>query len=122
MSPQQRRYWVTARGKVMIEGACRVDGRDGTACEGQLEAAHVLARQYDPSVTMDDIVRDAALGDYERIVERDDVVPLCRRHHGLYDAHKLDLLPYLSYVEQAAAVRHVGIVRALRRITSSRES
>jgi hypothetical protein len=46
-----------------------------------------------------------------------DIVPLCPQHHREYDARTLDLLPYLTLAEQAAAVEHVGIVRALRRLS-----
>jgi integrase len=47
------------------------------------------------------------------------VVPLCRRCHGAYDEHRLNLLPHLEpdWREQLAhAVAHVGVVGALRRI------
>jgi hypothetical protein len=45
------------------------------------------------------------------------VIPLCRMAHDAYDRHKLDLLPMLSYAEQAHAVAHLGLLRALKRIT-----
>lgn len=47
------------------------------------------------------------------------VVPLSRIVHDAYDRGEVDLLPYLSYAEQAHAVEHLGILRALKRITGS---
>lgn len=48
------------------------------------------------------------------------VVPLCREHHQDYDAHALDLLPYLAGFEreQGMAVECVGLLGALQRITN----
>lgn len=49
------------------------------------------------------------------------VLPLCRRHHDEYDhARTLDVLPYVTTVEQAHAVSHVGIAAAYRRLTNQR--
>jgi hypothetical protein len=51
------------------------------------------------------------------------VVPLCRWHHRAYDRGELDLLPYLEPAwrgQLAHAVGHVGLIRALRRITGRR--
>ena len=50
------------------------------------------------------------------------VVPLCRLCHNAYDegTPQLDLLPYLTLEEQAHAVGHLGLTRALRRITGER--
>lgn len=59
-----------------------------------------------------------------RYVHPDDVVPLCTGCHDKYDGRtneRLDLLPHLTYVEQARAVSHVGFVAAARRLTCSRE-
>ena len=94
-----KRNWSSARAKVEEEGVCRVCRGGGYG--NPVEAAHVLGRAYDPPT-----------GDVRRV----DVVPLCQRCHQAYDARKLDLLPYLSLMEQAAAVLHVGIARALGRI------
>lgn len=92
------RDWTAARVKVTTEGACRVCGS-----RSRLEAAHIIGRSHDSS----------------RIVNPLDVVPLCGDQcHRAYDAHDLDLLPYLSLAEQARAVGHVGIIRALARISS----
>lgn len=74
---------------------CRVHGE---ACGGH-DPAHVIDRSLggcnDPAC----------------------VVPLCRFMHELYDRGDFDLLPHLSLQEQAHAVGHVGIIRALTRIT-----
>lgn len=51
------------------------------------------------------------------------VVPLCRGHHRAYDEQGFDLLPYLepSHRDEVAhAVRTVGLVAALNRITNDR--
>lgn len=92
----RRRNWTAAREKVMAEGRCRVCRQTGNG----LEAAHVMGRKYD---------------DPSGHVDPNDVVPLCRPCHTAYDQRRLDLLPYLTLPEQARAVSHVGIARALRR-------
>ena len=96
MPPRSRRDWKDARAKCDAEGGCRVCDRYG------VEAAHTIGRTYDPA------------GGKVRAL---DIVPLCPQHHREYDARTLDLLPYLTLAEQAAAVEHVGIVRALRRLS-----
>lgn len=100
------RDWDAARAKCEAEGRCRVCGSPL-----RLQAAHTLGRVYDTS----------------SVVDPDDIVPLCSYRdaglggcHQAYDARRLDLLPYLTHTEQAAAVRHVGIVSALRRLTANR--
>ena len=53
------------------------------------------------------------------------VVPLCRFHHRAYDRGELDLLPYLEPAwrsQLAHAVRHVGLIGALRRTSGSRQA
>jgi len=53
----------------------------------------------------------------------DCVVALCRLHHRAYDRGRLDLVPYLEpgfRREAAHAVLHVGLARALRRISGER--
>jgi predicted restriction endonuclease len=92
------RDWQFARAKVDYERGCRVCGS-----RSNVEAAHTIGRKHDGAV-----------------VDADDIVPLCREHHQLYDRHELDLLPYLTHAEQAAAVAHVGIESARRRLTSTR--
>lgn len=70
-----------------------------------LQAAHTVGRTHDPA---DGKVRPR------------DIVPLCPACHMRYDGRALDLLPYLTYDEQAAAVEHLGIIRAMHRLTGSR--
>lgn len=112
-----RRYWEAARAKVEREAACRTCNETVG-----LQAAHVISRTHDRS--FDALWPGAELPDDfkpdDLYVNPDDVVPLCRRCHGLYDARALDLLPALTIAEQVAAVRAVGIVAALRRTTSDR--
>jgi hypothetical protein len=102
VSDPRVRFWPTALAKTISEGRCRV-GPAG--CDGPIETAHTIGRKYDADV-----------------VDPVDVVPLCRHHHTQYDARRLDLLPYLSHAEQAAAVSHVGIVRAYHRLTGGQRS
>jgi hypothetical protein len=50
------------------------------------------------------------------------VVPACRSCHHAYDTGDLDLLPYLEpawRAQLAHAVGHIGLVRALRRISGN---
>jgi len=94
---QPRRNWKDARKKVEREGVCRVCGFG--MVEG-LEAAHVIGREHDRCLS----------GSSVRYVNPDSVVPLCggvltRGCHGKYDAHQLDLLPYLTGEEKEQALR-----------------
>lgn len=95
-----RRDFQFARAKVDAEGACRLHGEG--SCQGPLAAAHVVERSRD-----DDLIVDPM-----------DIVPLCTLHHQLYDARRVSILHVLTLEEQAAAVRKLGIYRALRRVTS----
>lgn len=97
-----KRDWSAALEKVAREGECRVCGA------GRPEAAHTVGRRYDEKLLTGNVR-----------VRPQDVVPLCRVHHVAYDAHLLDLVPYLTREEQAAAVEHVGLVRALHRLAGS---
>lgn len=99
MSPAPRRDWSKARAKVEAEGRCRLQGPD---CDGPLEAAHVTERSRDDGPE----------------VQPCDVWPACRFHHARYDARRISILEVLTHEEQAAAVDKLGIVRALRRLTS----
>lgn len=92
------RDWRAARAKVEWEGRCRILG----GCEGPLDPAHIIQRSRIPS---------------ERAMAAENIVPLCRRHHRAYDAHRLDLLPHLNLEEQAYAASLVGLVAALARLT-----
>jgi hypothetical protein len=99
-----RRDWTPARAKVTAEGRCRA--RDGL-CLGPLQAAHVIGREYDPAHP----TREGW-----RIVLAEHVVPLCEHHHRRYDAHELNLLPFLRHEEWEAACLLVGLGSAERRV------
>jgi hypothetical protein len=90
-----------ARQKVEDEGECRVCGEPADRCD----AAHTWDRA-------------TAGGDF---TEPALVVPLCAKIkggagcHDLYDAHKLDLLPYLRLDEQVAMVKAAGGIERARK-------
>ena len=104
-----RRDWSQANDKREREGCCRVGRKSGdtSGCSGPVEMAHTVGRRYD------------RLGPNGVVVNGDEVVPLCTAHHAAFDAHRLDLLPYLTMEEQAAAVRLIGLERALMRLVPS---
>ena len=82
-----------------VAGACRVCGAE------RVDLAHVIPRSIAPNG-----------GD-----QGASLVALCRSHHRDYDAGRLDLLPYLTVEEQAAAVTAAGgIMAAFRVITGQR--
>lgn len=84
------RDWTIAHAKIEAEGDCRIShcGRPAG------DAAHVIPRSQGGQM------------------KADSTIPLCRHHHTEYDAHRLDLLPYLTHAEQAEAVSIVGLERA----------
>lgn len=90
---------ASAEQKAKVERfGCRVCGR--MRDEGApIDPAHVTPR---------------AIGGCDH---EDCVIPLCRAQHVQYDRGLLDLLPFLSLREQAHAVSHLGILRALKRTT-----
>jgi len=90
-----KRDWTEARAKVEEEGDCRVCGAPGP------DAAHLIPRSRIRS------------GPGEQPLN---IVPLCRAHHTAFDAHQLDLLPYLTLSEQGYAASLVGLAEAVRRI------
>lgn len=90
-----KRDWTAARAKVEAEGKCRV-----CKTTSGLQAAHVVGRKHDPK---------------DGKVRPEDIIPLCLTCHAAYDARGLDILAYLTYEEQAAAVRLVGLERARKR-------
>lgn len=52
-------------------------------------------------------------------------VPLCRKHHRLYDEGHLDLVPYLEpryRAELAHALTHVGLERLYQRASNIRRA
>ena len=81
------RDWATAREKVLAERACRVCG-----ATGDLDPAHIIAR---------------SLGGHE---DPDNIVPLCRHCHTLFDHGRLNLLPFLTVEEQVRAVQLAGSI------------
>ena len=103
---QPRRDWSDARAKVESEEICRVCGR--SIC---LEAAHIMGRVHDPQKGQSKT----------RYVRPESIVPLCGSLapefscHVLYDAHQIDLLPYLTKEEQAQAVLDAGSIDSARR-------
>jgi hypothetical protein len=90
------RSWKDARLKVDREGECRICGS-----RMRLQAAHIVPR---------------SLGGGQ---SEDSICPLCPECHRDYDNLRLDLLPALTYAEQAEAVRVIGINRALQRLMPS---
>jgi len=98
------RDWKEARAKVDREGCCRV-------CQStvDVQAAHVVGRRNDELII-------GPRGGRRRRVAAVDVIPLCPGCHGRYDRRVLDLLPYLTWEEQAAAVAACGLAGAVRRI------
>lgn len=94
-----KRDWTLARAKVESEGRCRLADAH---CSGPLAAAHVTGRAHDAEAT----------------VQPCDIVPLCTEHHGAYDSRRVSILEVLTLEEQAAAVQKLGLIRALRRLTS----
>jgi hypothetical protein len=107
---QPARDWKEALEKVGEEGACRACGRSSN-----LETAHVSGRKFDKPKP----------GRKTLWVDPDDVVPLCGNFayddahhfgcHARYDAHDLDLLPYLRTPEQVKAVQNYGSIELARR-------
>ena len=105
------RYWADATEKRDSEGVCRVCRRIPSGGLGdRLEIAHVSGRKYDRQM---EGKRPGVL-----YVDPVDIVPLCSRDHLLFDANKLDLLPYLTPEEQAAVVvSRAGILAAYKHLT-----
>lgn len=106
--PHIERYWDGALEKVRREGRCRL-------CPEvyALQAAHTVGRKHDQAVILED-------GTWAIFVDPADVIPLCARCHHDYDHRKVGVLEVLSLEEQAAAVSHIGVVRALQRLSGQR--
>ena len=98
----RHRNWAEARSKVINAGRCRVC-RTG---QPPIDAAHVIPRSLAPNG-----------GEHA-----DAIVELCRECHSRYDAHELDLLPYLSLAEQLSAVTVAGGIEAARRQITGRRN
>lgn len=112
---QPRRDWTFARNKVESEDQCRVwsHSLDETGCDGPLEAAHLIGRARD-------FFTAGFVTSYKQdrkvlIVVPVRIVPLCRKHHRLFDAHEIDLLPALTPEEQVQAVMDAGGLELARR-------
>ncbi|HZL17761.1 MAG TPA: hypothetical protein VFG23_08450 [Polyangia bacterium] len=93
------------RAKVKASDRCAAEGSAGCGGPLALQPAHLIDRSL-TTVGQDDPRA---------------VVPLCARHHRMYDDERLDLSPYLEpmYREEIAfAVERVGLFPALRRITN----
>jgi hypothetical protein len=105
---EPKRDWTLARAKVEEENfCCRVCGAPGA------EAAHILGRKFDQPISP---------GAKTLLVLPDRIVPLCPEDHGFYDAHTLDLLPFLTAAEQAQAILDAGSIGlALKRISPTLE-
>lgn len=94
-----RLFAATSRQWGDVTGACRVCG------EERVDRAHVIPRSLAPNA-----------GDHGA-----HLIALCRSHHREYDAGALDLLPFLTVDEQAAAVQAAGgLMAAFRVITGNR--
>jgi hypothetical protein len=110
-----RRDWSDARAKIEREGRCRVCGHSR-----DVEAAHVIGRRCDER-------RVGPRGGKYIYVHPDSVVPLCggfsdKNHHGMYDAYRLDLYPWLTESEWDKAVQDAGgEFTALNRTTGGKE-
>lgn len=104
-----KRDWAQAKEKCWAE-PCRLLDSPLHVCETRrTECAHVMGRRFDSHR------EDGVLW-----VNPDSVIPLCPNAHREYDAHRLDILPYLTLDEQADAVKRVGIIRAIARLTGAR--
>ncbi|MGE4178096.1 MAG: HNH endonuclease signature motif containing protein [Thermoleophilia bacterium] len=113
------RIWTEARAKCDREGCCRVCGRTpGELPPGhRLEAAHLIGREHDRPRPHPDVLGPPVGPLWVNPLA---VVPLCTEHHTEFDGRRLDVLPFINFDEQAHAVSLVGIVAALRRLTSTR--
>jgi hypothetical protein len=98
---QPKRNWEDARAKVEREEYCRLARTQ--ECAGPLEAAHVIGRDRDAFAT-DGGLHPLPSTTVSWWVAPVRVVPLCRRHHKLYDDHAIDILGALSLSEQLQAV------------------
>ena len=93
VSPSSR-DWMDAHAKRDSEARCRVCGRE------PVDAAHIVPRSLAPNG-----------GE-----QQDNIVPLCRKCHRLYDEGFLSLEEYLTAAEAACAVLLAGSLRAALRV------
>ena len=94
MAKTKRRSWIDAEMKKERESACRVCASHDIVTEGPLESAHTIGRSQDRW-------RDDLKAYW---VDPDSVVPLCRRHHAMFDQYELDLGLYLNHDELHVAL------------------
>ena len=94
MGKQPNRDWDDAIRKVRQEAECRVCG-----VERNLQAAHLAPRAHD---------KPKRFGSKVRVVEADNILPLCQRCHYRFDSHELDILEYLTVDEQLHVVKALG--------------
>jgi hypothetical protein len=85
------------KAKVKREGL-RIEAA-GHFSSGHLEPAHIVSRTHGGCN------------------DEDCVTALTHTQHLLYDRGELDVLPHLTLDEQAHAVKHIGILGALKRTT-----
>lgn len=105
--PHLNRSWHEAVAKLNAEGRCRVCKSSDT-----LEAAHTIGRAK----------QDVQTSKTKLLVKAECIVPLCRPDHQAYDAHRLDLLPFLDLWEQLAAVEAAdGIEPARNRLRGRKD-
>lgn len=102
---QPKRDWTAARAKMEQEAICRCWHGYGE-CRGKFEAAHVIGRAVDLVPSVGGPKHLYGEPTYPVLPER--IIPLCTRHHRLYDAHELDILPALTLEEQLQAVSDAG--------------
>jgi hypothetical protein len=115
MARRLRRDWRDADAKLARErGQCRVaklDPLQASTCSGPVQRAHLVPREHDRP-------DDGTF--YDRIVDADNICPLCEHHHKLFDTHQLDLLPYLDLREQGYVAGVLGLMGAFHRLTGLR--
>lgn len=100
----QKRDMRAARAKVDEEGACRYCGRTDLP----LEAAHIVPR--------------SRLTAKEGAEDPRNILPLCREHHALQHALKLELLGLMTHEEEMYVVQLVGLGEAWIRTTNTVEA
>ena len=126
-----KRYWADAEHK---RGECRIAG-----CEQPGELHHLSGRANDPERDCpwcegDCLERSPGLPDdtpcetchgtgMVLYVRADSVAPLCPAHHTAHHTQgKLDLSPHLTNEEAACVVLDLGLERAYRTLTGSRNA
>lgn len=112
-----KRDWSKANAK---RTRCRLSHLGG--CEGTVQLAHVIGCAVDIFELVPGSSRQRVTynGNDPLVVHPVRVVPLCRKHHLLYDGHDLDLVGHLTPEEEAQAVLDAGgMYQALMRLWPS---